>query len=213
MAPLARDARRLGYGVLNWGYPSRTASIAEHAERLDVALRELAARGARPIHLVTHSLGGVIVRACIARAMAATPTPSWRSEVGRVVMLAPPNAGSPIVDRLREYGIFSRVLGPAALELGTDEKAVPIELGPWPREIELGIIAGTTGSARLLGAWVQAPHDGKVSVESARLEGMKAFLTVRRGHTFIMAARDVRQSVFSFLEIGAFPGAVPLGDV
>jgi hypothetical protein len=57
--------------------------------------------------------------------------------------------------------------------------------------------------ARVLGG----PNDGKVSVARARADGMRDFLVVARGHTFIMHAPDVIEQVFHFLERGSFARA------
>ena len=85
MAPLAWAARRRGYAVCNWGYRSRAGTIADHAAALSKRLAELAATSTGAIGLVTHSMGGIIVRAALQRSSA----PAWQGRIGRIVMLAP----------------------------------------------------------------------------------------------------------------------------
>jgi hypothetical protein len=200
MAPVAWAARRREYAVVNWGYPSRRAPIAAHAAALAGALRALAERSPGPLHLVTHSLGGILVRACLALPAAA----AWRHRVGRVVMLAPPNHGSDVAERLRRLRAFRRLVGPAGEELGTGADGVPARLGAPPAGVSVGVIAGARGTSPLFGRWLPRPNDGKVSVASARLPGMADFRVVRRGHTFLMLAPEVHAAVFAFLAHGRF---------
>lgn len=182
------------YVVINVGYPSRSAPIAALAERaVGEGFARCAAAGAAPVHFVTHSLGGILVRQYAAL--------HGSGGFGRVVMLAPPNGGSELVDVLREVPGFRSWNGPAGLELGTDAASVPRRLGPAP--FELGVIAGETRVAAL-GAWLPVPHDGKVSAASTRLEGMTDFLLVPVSHTFIMRDEAVLAAVRRFLRDGRF---------
>src|SRR4051812_50135907 len=92
--PVAREAERRGHGVHNFGYPSRRAPIEQLAETVGHRISEVAVAGA--VDIVTHSMGGIIVRAAVA--FGSLPAEFVR----RVVMLAPPNHGSEIADRLRD---------------------------------------------------------------------------------------------------------------
>ena len=203
MAPVAWAARRRGYAVLNWGYPSRRGTVAAHAAALAAALERLVAEGPGPVHLVTHSLGGIVVRAALAQPEAA----AWRDRLGRIVMLAPPNQGSELADRLRAWSVPRRVLGPAGMALGTGPDALPRVLGALPPGLEVGVIAGDRAWSPLLGRWMPRPHDGKVSVASTRVAGMTDFAVVARGHTFLMLAPEVHARIFAFLSRGRFATA------
>jgi hypothetical protein len=110
------------------------------------------------------------------------------AEAGRVVMLAPPNRGSAIVDAHRERWWFRAATGPAGQQLGTAADSLPNTLPPLP--LEVGIIAGR--------------RDGKVAVDSARLEEMKDMRIVDSAHTFIMNSPTVIREVKAFLRNGAF---------
>jgi pimeloyl-ACP methyl ester carboxylesterase len=194
--PVAREATRRGYRVHNLGYPSRRAPIEQLAE--DVGRRvTVVATDAGPVDVVTHSMGGIIVRAAVAAG-------ALRPElVRRVVMLAPPNHGSELADRLREFTIFRLATGPAGQQIGTGEHSVPLRLPAPP--FEVGIIAGRRNDNPVFSRILDGMEsDGKVTVQSARLDGMRDLVVVDRSHTFLMWAADVLTQTFTFLETGQF---------
>ena len=193
MRPLERVLEAEGYTVINEGYPSRHRSIRELAETA-VGRTVAGCPDATKIHFVTHSLGGILVRAYLEQ--------SKIGNLGRVVMLAPPNQGSEVVDSLRDVPGFATMNGPAGLELGTGPDDVPARLGPV--DFELGVVAGTRSVNMLLSLLLPNPDDGKVSVESARVAGMRDFVTVPSSHPFIMRSKLVHGYVLSFLANGMF---------
>ena len=194
MWPLARRLARAGYSVVSWGYPSRRLSIAAIAARLRAELDRRLAECRGRVHLVTHSLGGIVARAALAGG--ASP------DIGRVVMLGPPNRGSELVDRLRALAGFRLVAGVAGLELGTDPASTPNRLGPVA--FECGVIVGARPIDPFLSRLIPGDNDGKVSVDRARVDGMRDFLVVPHGHTFIMWSAAVARQVVHFLERGKF---------
>ena len=183
-----------GFEVYNIGYPSTRYPVERLAEDLREKLRGCCRGKGGRIHFVTHSLGGILLRCYMNRYPLEHP--------GRVVMLSPPNQGSEVVDRLKNTFLFRIVMGPAGGQLGTDPKSLPNRLGPVG--FELGVIAGTGSRFALFSSLIPGENDGKVAVERARVEGMKDFLTVPRGHTFIMDAPEVSFQVVHFLENGVF---------
>ncbi|HKG91516.1 MAG TPA: alpha/beta fold hydrolase [Gemmatimonadaceae bacterium] len=202
MLPIARAAEARGYRVLNVAYPSRTAPIEALAER--VAHEAQAFAGAfdahERVHFVTHSLGGILLRAAVAAGLLPL------DRVGRAVMLAPPNQGSELPDALGGRPLlgplYRQVTGPAGAQLGTGPAGVPARLPPV--EFELGVIAGSRSLNPLLSRYIEGPDDGKVSVGRAAVPGMRDFLVVPHSHTFLMRAPAVVEQVLHFLERGAF---------
>ncbi len=187
-----------GYRCLNVNYPSTAKSIDEIARTDLFAAIDLAKQsGCNTIHFVTHSMGGIILRAF----MQSHNLP----EGVRVVMLSPPNQGSEVVDSLRDWFFFKWVTGPAGQQLGTDDESLPKQLKPI--SLQIGIIAGT----RSLNPWfsnlLPGPDDGTVTVESTRLYEMVDFLEVKSGHTFIMRDPMVLEQVDYFLSHGKFDHA------
>lgn len=187
--------RKQGYRVCNLGYPSREHSIAELASRYVAPRVAECVRGSgEPVDFVTHSMGGIIVRQLAAAGLV--------RNIGRVVMLGPPNRGSEVVDRLGGWCLFRLLNGPAGGELGTSPDALPNRLGP--ARFEAGIIAGRRSINWILSLMIPGPDDGKVSIERARLEGMQDFVVVDASHPFLMNdSRAIGQTIH-FLDQGRF---------
>lgn len=192
--PVAREAARRGYTVHNLGYPSRRAPIERLAE--DIGRRIARAAGSGSVDVVTHSMGAIVLRAAVAAG--ALPAEAVR----RVVMLAPPNHGSELADRLRDYRAYRFATGPAGQQIGTSDDSVPRRLPAPP--FEVGIVAGRRAGNPLFARVLGAESDGKVTVASTRIDGMRDLVVVDRTHTFIMWAPDVLAHTFAFLESGHF---------
>ena len=201
MSRLAQALRADGYRVINLSYPSRTLPVERlAADWLPAQLRAAGLGPDAPVDFVTHSMGGILLR--LYRRDHPTGHP------GRTVMLAPPNAGSEVVDHLNGFGPFRWFTGANGARLGTDANSLPRTLGPWPAGAgELGIIAGDRSLNPVFSAWLPGPNDGKVSVTRARLAGMTDFVVVHRTHTWMAWSPDVLAHVQGFLRTGKFAGA------
>ena len=192
--PLARAGKQRGWSVSNIGYPSRQRMIEPLAEYVAAAIDRRVPEG--PVHFVTHSLGGILLR--YAASVGLLPP----HRIGRVVMLAPPNQGSDLADRLRDVWLYRLITGPAGQQLGTGSNGTPRLLPPVP--FDLGVIAGSRPGNPLFARAFAGPSDGKVSIEAARVAGMRDFLIVARTHTFLMWAPEVIDQVFHYLAHGQF---------
>ena len=184
-----RRLREAGFAAVSIGYPSRRSTLAEAVAHV----RERLPEGASPLHFVTHSLGGIVVRALVRE--------ERPPHLGRVVMLGPPNGGSSLARRLQGVPLVSAILGPVCAELAAGEGCVPLALGPV--DFELGVIAGTGGLDPLAPLW-RRPSDGRVTVEETRVEGMADFLEVPGSHAFLMNRADVLAQIVHFLREGRF---------
>ncbi len=196
MAPIAASLEHNGYAVINLDYASTHSPINALAEQSLAPAVNLARRqGYRRIHLVTHSMGGIIVRAFLQK----HPLPPG----SRVVMLAPPNQGSELTDwALLHVPRIYRLAGPAAGELGTRGNDCINDLQHVGAQV--GIIAGSGSWNPLFSAILPGDDDGKVAVKRTRLPGMTDFLIVPDTHMMILYDRDVHEQIIQFLNSGRF---------
>ena len=193
MGKMQRALEAEGYRVVNVEYPSRKHRVEELAKQVRASILAQVPEG-ESLHFVTHSLGGILVRYL----QQTSPLPNAK----RLVMLSPPNHGSEVVDKLRRWPLFHWINGPAGVQLGTEPDGLVPSLGP--PTLEVGVITGDRSINWILSRFIPGPDDGKVSIESARLEGMRDFLVVHASHPYIMKKREVQESTIRFLESGSF---------
>lgn len=179
------------YLVVNHTYPSTKKSVQTLADEVIPALLKDCGQ-AKHINFVTHSIGGIILQAYLAR--------NTIPHLEHVVMLGPPNHGSPFVDKLYKNPLIQAVLGPSFSELTTRRVAVPLLQGPY----KIGVIAGNQHFNPFNWFVFDEQNDGKVSVSSTKLAGMQDFIILPVTHTFMMQNALVEKQVLHFLNQGAF---------
>jgi pimeloyl-ACP methyl ester carboxylesterase len=193
MRGLEKFLEKQDFIVHNLGYPSTRLTIAQIVEHLHPRIAAIAAQAGR-LHFVGYSMGGLIIRAYLHRYP--------ETQAARVVMLGTPNQGSEVADFLKDRWLYKRFFGPAGQQLITRWEARGELLGEV--RYELGIIAGNRSldpiGSRLLGK----PGDGKVSVESTKLAGMRAHAVIPATHTFFPNNRTAWRLTLRFLREGTF---------
>lgn len=196
MFPLSKYLEDRGYRALNLLYPSREQSLEDLSDFVHEKIMGWADYDeSAPLNFVTHSMGGLITRYYIARRAP--------ENLGKVVMLGPPNTGSEFADWLSDTEIlapiFKSVFGPASTQLRTDHKHIDGDI-TYP----LGIIAGNA-SINPLAPWIlQGAHDGIVPVERTKIEGMRDHIVIPATHSFMMFNPSVMEQVYQFLKNGKF---------
>jgi hypothetical protein len=199
MYALNSACKAAGHRTLAPSYGFRTAVPAivnDLQPQIAEFAAEIASDNGGPLHFITHSLGGLVVRALL---NAARP-----ANLGRVVMLAPPNAGSELVDTLERLGLDRIVLGPASRYLRTSRpESAEKRLGAV--DFDLGIIAGDRAIDPILPRFLlPGANDGKVSVAATRIAGMRDHVVLPVQHTLMVADARVINQALLYLATGAF---------
>jgi hypothetical protein len=195
MNRLEKSLIKDNYTVWNESYPSTSGSIEKLAvDHIEKGLAFCNKAEAETIHFVTHSLGGIMVRYYL--------QDHKIDNLGKIVMLSPPNKGSEVADFLKNVFVYKVVMGPAGQQLGTDSNSLPKSM----RYIDanVGIITGNKTLDPWFSPLIPGADDGKVSVESAKLEEMSDFMVVESTHAFIMRNALVIDQIKNFLKHGKF---------
>lgn len=201
MRKIEHALRADGYATLNLDYPARRLALGRIAESVSFEVEAFAARVGR-LHVVTHSMGGLVARALITRHRPAN--------LGRVVMLAPPNGGSEVADALHRFGLYRRFFGPAGAQLAT-ERSDSLKRLLGEVDYPLGIIAADR-SLYPLESWLMlpGPNDGRVTVARTKLPGMSGHITLPATHAMMIWNARVIRETLHFVREGRFAdGASP----
>jgi pimeloyl-ACP methyl ester carboxylesterase len=187
MLPLARRLRSAGFSVGTFDYRSVSGewngSLASLRERWRQPV-------ARRVHVLGHSLGGMLALDLAAR--------DADLPAGRIVCLGSPLRGSTAASRLR-------ALPGGRLLMGRSAAVLHQGLPAWSGEREVGVIAGSSpiGLGALI-APLERPHDGTVSVAETRLPGIRDHCVVDSTHTGLLFSAEVAALAASFLRDGRF---------
>jgi predicted alpha/beta hydrolase family esterase len=200
-------AEQGGLTVLEFGYASTRADVAEHARSLASVIAHL--DGVDEIDFVAHSLGNLVIRHMLGDEVEQTEGHRADPRIKRIVMLAPPNNGAKLAQLLADNKVFKSLAGPTGKELGPQfaqlEKhlAVPV--------CEFGIVAGVRsegkGDEHGHGSSAQSDDDLIVAVPETKLPGASDFLVLPALHTFMMDEPKVQEATISFLLHGYFESA------
>ena len=196
MSLMAAHLRKENYIVINQYYPTTRKSISVLAENnVPEMVNQCQQHQPSKINFVTHSIGGIVLRHYLQN--------NQPVNLGRVVMLAPPNHGSKLADLLHNNWFFKQIIGPAGQEL-TTKKSTTLACLNKRITYPLGIIAGNYSFNPLMKFFFHEENDGKVPVSSTRLAGMKDFIVLPVSHAFMTHNKLVMLEVDSFLHQGSF---------
>lgn len=188
--PLARRLRQAGFTVHPFSYPSVHRDLHAHAARLASFLRGI---DAGTVHLVGHSLGGIVIRALLHDFPEVAP--------GRVVTLGTPHGGSIVGRTLARSRLWRLLMGRAVAQLNAGEPA------SWPMPArEIGTLSGTRsfGAARLVYRGLARPNDGLLTVSETQWHGSRDAVTLPVSHTGMLLSARVAKAVAGFLRHGSF---------
>lgn len=194
MRPLAEQLAKLGWDTECFSYPSTIASVEEHARSLQIVLDHFPPR--HKIHFVGHSLGNLVVRACLQGQM--EKNGALDARIGRFVMIAPPNQGAGIARLFEDNALFTLFAGRSGKQLATqwDQLRERLLIPP----CEFGILAGNQGYNPLLGE----ENDLIVAVRETRLTGAADFKVLPYNHGSLRTATESVRCIDRFLRDGYF---------
>jgi len=201
MYKLEKSLASEGYEVINPSYLTRKYNIEDLAQKfLEKTLRKFCTDPKKKIHFVTHSLGAIIVRKYLET--------NSRLNIGRIVMIAPPNRGSEFADFLKSNfftkKLYKIIFGPVGLQLGARKNSYVNTRLEKTIKYETGVIAGNYCLNPFAPFFIKGANDGLVSVSSTKIKGMKDHITLPCGHKFIISSEECLNQVSYFLNYGHF---------
>lgn len=187
MAAMAKRLRARGHQVSVFSYPTRADNLDGHADGLHGFVRE---KEAEELHLVGHSMGGLVILNMLSRYADVPP--------GRVVLMGTPVKGSKVVKRLARLPGQKFIFGKAR-----DNLLQGFQVAPAGRET--GMIRGTRsfGLGQMAGKQTE-PNDGSISISETELEGLKDTVELEVAHSEMLISAEVVQQVEQFLVRGEF---------
>ena len=181
--------RRLGYDVRVFSWSTVRQDFRANAEALEKFLRAI---GVPTIHLVGHSLGGVLIRALFHYFPAQRP--------GRIVTWGSPHQGSLAAVSLARSAFGRWMLGVSIAELLAGEPA------RWSPPVRvLGALSGDfpCGLGAVI-ARLPRPHDGVITVTESGFAPAADACTLPVSHLGMLWSRAVMDQTCQFLRTGRF---------
>jgi hypothetical protein len=180
---LASALRRAGHHTRFFGYSPTFETLPRILRRLEWRLHSLANSG-RPVGLVGHSLGGLLLRLALDRA------PSLR--VHHFVMLGTPNRGSLMARQASRWLPFRLLTRECGRFLAT-----PSSFESLPKlRVPHTVIAGTNGPIGRIFPFGREPNDWIVSLKETMIESQST-TSIAASHTFMMNYSQVRARVLA----------------
>ena len=181
MRPMQKRFEQVGYRTRLFGYPSLVGRIENHGRGLAAVLAKLAGEpGVGAIHLVTHSMGGIVARCALQLT---------RERIGRIVMLAPPNRGSPVATRARRF--VGRALTP--VEQLSQHEGSWIHSAPALDGLDVGIVT--------------ASHDWVIGPGNTLLPDQRDHIVIRGFHSPLVWQHSAFVQALHYLRHGRFAHA------
>lgn len=195
MRSIASDLEDYGFHTVRIDYPSTKMEIPQLAEEfVPDGVKLCQQTGAEKIHLVTHSMGGILARQYLQN--------HKLPQGSRVVMLSPPNQGSDLSKKFHDSSWYQWLVGPAGASLTQDDSGIINQL----LEIDepVGVIAAYRSWSLWPESWLSSPNDGTVSVKSMMLKEMDDLILVNSGHATMRYEEEIHHQIRHFIKTGAF---------
>jgi pimeloyl-ACP methyl ester carboxylesterase len=191
MFPLGHRLRQLGYQTRLFRYQSMLRSLDHNVRSLSEFLRETESD---VVHVVGHSMGGVVARLAFERAPDPRP--------GRIVAIGSPLLSCWVGNRFhRLHPRWGRYLIGQTVYDHIKRPSDPV----WHGTRDFGVLAGTYPFG--IGAIFQShprPSDGVVLLEETRLQGIRDHLSYRLNHFGMLFSKRCCAQIARFLAYGEF---------
>ncbi len=189
-----------GYAVLLIDYPSTKFTIPTLANSL---FSEVLARSGPEqfdsLHVIAHSMGAIMVRYYLQE--------HALDRLGRVVFLSPPNHGIELINRFDWCAWFRKFNGPGGMQLAAGDTNFVESLQP--PDYPVGILMSSRSINPVASMFIPGKDDGRVSIKSAKLEGMRDFKLISTNHHVIMRKQATISAAIHFLKNGYFENPRP----
>lgn|SRR3989338_149678 len=187
MLPQQRWLARRGFAVRRFSYPSMRQGLQHNA----MALSQFVASTGGNIHLVGHSLGGLVALSMLAQ---------YRDpRVRKVVLMGSPCMGSHCASVLLRTPSLAAIAGRSLKEW------LALPRPQLPEQVEIGVLSGSRslGLGRIIPG-LPRPNDGVVSVMETLLPEARDFITLPVSHSEMLVSRACAEQVAAFLGSGSF---------
>jgi predicted alpha/beta hydrolase family esterase len=196
MNNIYRDVKKASFVAENYAYPGLYMELDSIGKRL---YQDVLKDGVDTVSFVTHSMGGLVVRAMLKYSGMDSNFP----KIHRIVMIAPPNRGADIADFFKEAKNIKVLLGPNVEKMQTDSTSYANQL-PIPFNTEIGIIVGVRRNERGYNHLIPGNDDGLLAPERVYLGNEKDVAIVNYDHLGVIKRKKSRRLVIEFLQTGIF---------
>lgn len=191
MAFFKKHLTRSGWDVISWDYPSRDATITQHAQAFVKQLQGIAQEDpGHPICFVAHSMGSLVLRAALNH-----PLCPMEAKIGRIVLLTPLNQGSSLAKQMHEFYLGKLLLK----EHSGKELAIYRDfqdIGDFPETAKVLVIAGRLG----WNPFLKEKNDGTLAVTETILNTPHEHVELLVGHAGVLLSKQALRLTKNFLD-------------
>ncbi|HAN78216.1 MAG TPA: hypothetical protein DCQ31_10815 [Bacteroidales bacterium] len=199
LSKIKNTIEKSGFESEIYWYPSLVRDIDSVGKLLITKIRK---ENYDTISFVTHSLGGLVVRTLYEH----IKTDSNFPFIHRIVMVAPPNQGSPVADFFVQWSLARFIVGPNLKNLTTN-KSTGASRYPIPAA-EVGVISGGRGKENGYNYFLNGDNDGVLLPEMTKMGIEKDVVFVKAAHVELVFNSEVNKMVVNFLKTGKFTSLV-----
>ncbi|MDD2386961.1 MAG: hypothetical protein PHP52_09295 [Bacteroidales bacterium] len=196
MRKIDKDLKKEGFNTENYAYPGLYTDLDTIAQKLYL---DIIKENLDSVSFVTHSMGGLVVRAMLKYSDTDTAFPL----IYRIVMISPPNQGADIADFFKSKNMFHKLLGPNVKKMETDSTSYANQL-PIPCNTEMGIIIGKRGKKKGYNLLIEGDNDGLIKPEHTLLGNETDTISLELDHLALVFRKKSRTKVIKFVKTGHF---------